>query len=185
MEEKQEKLEADLQLLALIRSKTAVIVEKGNLDKTLRHKKTLKKIVNTIQDLKVDIKKAKIEAGEIIENVEKCGVTIEQKIDEAGEEISDLARNLDEAATRAENYKRLKEETWLARHWEEELINFEKLKLEQKLKVRQAKQAAAKPASKSNVKVLKLIITNTTALMRSGPHFRTSLKLKSTHLICA
>lgn len=183
MEEKQKKLEADLQLLALIRSKTAVIVEKGNLDKTLRHKETLKKIVNTIQDLKVDIKKAKIEAGEIIDNVEKCGVTIEQKIDEAGEEISDLARNLDEAATRAENYKRLKEETWLARHWEEEL-NFEKLKLEQKMKVRQAKQAAAKPASKSNVKVPKLIITNTTALMRSGPHFGTSLKLKSTDLIC-
>ena len=112
MEEKEKKLETELQLLALTRSKTAVILEKGNLDKILCHKEALQKIVNVIEDLKVDIEKAKLEAGEIIENVEKWGATIE-RTDEADLEISDLTRNLEEAATRAEDYKREKEKTLL------------------------------------------------------------------------
>lgn len=41
----------------------------------------------------------------------------------------------------------------------EEELEFEKLKLEQKAKIQQTEQAAAKPASKSNVKMPKLIIT--------------------------
>lgn len=155
MEEKQKELETELQLLALTRSKTAAIVDKGNLDKILRLKEILKKIVNAIEDLKVDIEKAKLEAGEIVENVQKWGATIEQRTDEADLEISDLTRSLEEAATR---YKREREKTLLDRQREEEL-EFEKLKLEQKAKIQQAEQAAAKPASKSNVKMPKLIIT--------------------------
>ncbi|RMX40965.1 hypothetical protein pdam_00014870, partial [Pocillopora damicornis] len=158
MEEKQKELETELQLLALNRSKTAAIVDKGNLDKILRHKEILKKIVNAIEDLKVDIEKAKLEAGEIVENVQKWSATIEQRTDEADLEISDLTRSLEEAATRAEDYKREKEKTLLDRQREEEL-EFEKLKLEQKAKIQQTEQAAAKPASKSNVKMPKLIIT--------------------------
>ena len=158
MEEKQKELETELQLLALTRSKTAAIVDKGNLDKILRHKEILKKIVNAIEDLKVDVEKAKLEAGEIVENVQKWGATIEQCTDEADLEISDLTRSLEEAATRAEDYKREKEKTLLDRQREEEL-EFEKLKLEQKAKIQQTEQAAAKPASKSNVKMPKLIIT--------------------------
>ena len=157
MEEKQKELETELQLLALTRSKTAAIVDKGNLDKILRHKEILKKIVNAIEDLKVDIEKAKLEAGEIVENVQKWGATIE-RTDEADLEISNLTRSLEEAATRAEDYKCEKEKTLLDRQREEEL-EFEKLKLEQKAKIQQTEQAAAKPASKSNLKMPKLIIT--------------------------
>ena len=51
----------------------------------------MKKIVNAIEDLKVDIEKAKLEAGEIVENVQKWGATIEQRTDEADLEISDLS----------------------------------------------------------------------------------------------
>ena len=157
MEEKQKELETELQLLALTRSKTAAIVDKGNLNKILRRKEILKKVMNAIKDLKVDIEKAKLEAGEIVENVQKWGATIE-RTDEADLEISDLTRSLEEAATRAEDYKREKEKTLLDRQREEEL-EFEKLKLEQKAKIQQTEQAAAKPASKSNVKMPKLIIT--------------------------
>ena len=157
MEEKQKKLETELRLLALTRSKTAAIEDKGNLDKILRHKETLKKIVSAIEDLKVDIEKAKLETGEIIENVEKWGATIEQRIDEADLEISDLTHNIEEAATRAEDYKRKKEKTLLNRREEE--LEFEKLKLEQKAKIQQTGQAAATPASHSNIKMPKLIIT--------------------------
>ena len=71
---------------------------------------------------------------------------------------SDLTRNLEEAATRAEDYKREKEKTLLDRQREEEL-EFEKLKLEQTAKIQQTEQAAAKPTSKSNVRMPKLIIT--------------------------
>ena len=158
MEEKQKELETELQLLALTRSKTAAIVDKGNLDKILHHKEILKKIVNAIEDLKVDIEKAKLEAGEIVDNVQKWGATIEQRTDEADLEISDLTRSLEEAATGAEDYKREKEKTLL--NWQrEEELEFEKLKLEQKAKIQQTEQAAAKQASKSNVKMPKLIIT--------------------------
>ena len=157
MEEKQKELETELQLLALTRSKTAAIVDKGNLNKILRRKEILKKVMNAIKDLKVDIEKAKLEAGEIVENVQKWGATIE-RTDEADLEISDLTRSLEEAATRAEDYKREKEKTLLNQQQEEDL-EFEKLKLEQKAKIQQTEQAAAKPASKSNVKMPKLIIT--------------------------
>ena len=90
MEEKQKKLETELQLIALTRSKTAAIVDKCSLDKILCHKEVLKKIVNTIEDLNVDIAKPKLEAREIIENVQEWGATIEQRTDEADLEISDL-----------------------------------------------------------------------------------------------
>ena len=71
MEDNQKKLETELQLLALARSKTAATVGKGNLEKILRHKETLQKIVNAIEDVKADIEKAKLEAGENIDDVEK------------------------------------------------------------------------------------------------------------------
>ena len=146
MEEKQKELETELQLLALTRSKTAAIVDKGNLDKILRHKEILKKIVNAIEDLKVDIEKAKLEAGEIVENVQKWGATIEQRTDEADLEISDLTRSLEEAATRAEDYKREKEKTLLDRQREEEL-EFEKLKLSKRRKFnKQSKPPQSQPA---------------------------------------
>ena len=148
MEEKQKELETELQLLALTRSKTAAIVDKGNLNKILRRKEILKKVMNAIKDLKVDIEKAKLEAGEIVENVQKWGATTE-RTDEADLEISDLTRSLEEAATRAEDYKREKEKTLLNRQQEEDL-EFEKLKLEQKAKIQQTEQAAAKPASKKH-----------------------------------
>lgn len=135
--------------------------------------------MNAIEDLKVDIEKAKLEAGEIVENVQKWGATIEQHTNEADLEIPDLTRSLEEAATRAEDYKREKEKTLLDQQQEEEL-EFEKLKLEQKAKIQQTEQAATKPASKSNLKMPKLIITP----MRSGSRFGTSLKLKLIHLIC-
>ena len=151
MEEKQKELKTELQPLALTRSKTAAIV-----DKILRHKEILKKIVNAIEDLKVDIEKAKLEAGEIVENVQKWGAIIEQHTDEADLAISDLTRSLEEAATRAEDYKREKEKTLLD---QEEELEFEKLKLEQKAKIQQTEQAATKPASKSNLRMPKLIIT--------------------------
>lgn len=158
MEEKQKELKTELQLLALTHSKTAAIVDRGNLDKILCHKEILKKIVNAIEDLKVDIEKAKLEAGEIVENVQKWRATIGQHTDEADLEISDLTRSLEEAAMRAEDYKREKEKTLLDQQQEEEL-EFEKLKLEQKAKIQQTEQAATKPASKSNLKMPKLIIT--------------------------
>ena len=159
MEEKQKKLETELQLLALTRSKTAATVGKGNVEKILRHKETLRKIVKAVEDIKVDIEKAKLEAGESIDDVEKWGTTIEQHVDEADVEISDLTRNLEDAAARAEDFKREKQETLLARQREQEL-EFEKLKLEQKAKVQLAEQAAAaKSATKTSVKMPKLIIT--------------------------
>ena len=183
MEERQKELETELQLLALNRSKAAAIVDKGNLDKILPHKEILKKIVNAIEDLKVDIEKVKLEAGEIVENVQKWGATIEQRTDEADLEISDLTCSLEEAATRAEDYKREKEKTLLDRQREEEL-EFEKLKLEQKAKIQQTEQAAAKPASKSNVKMPKLIITKYDGTYEKWLSFWNKFKLKLIHLIC-
>lgn len=56
------KLEAELQLLKLTRGRTKSVVEKGNIEKITRHKETLGKIVASIEDLKLDIEKGKLEA---------------------------------------------------------------------------------------------------------------------------
>lgn len=85
--------------------------------------------MNAIEDLKVDIEKAKLETGENIENVQEWGATIEQCTDKADSEISDLICNLEEAATRAEDCKHDKERILLDQQREEEL-EFEKLNLE-------------------------------------------------------
>lgn len=45
-----------------------------------------------IEELKEEIEKAKLEAGEAIGDVEKCGSTIEEQIDKVGVEISELTR---------------------------------------------------------------------------------------------
>ena len=107
-------------------------MEKGNLDKILHNKESLK-ILNAIEDLKVDIEKAKFEDGESTEEVGKWGSTIEQPTDKADMEICNLACNLEEAVKRAEDCKREKEETLLTQQQKEEL-KFEKPKLKQRAK---------------------------------------------------
>lgn len=73
--------------------------------------------------------------------------------------ISGLTRSLEDAVTRAENEKSEKKKALLAQQWEEEL-KFKILKLEQKAKtVHLLEQATAKSASKSNMKMLKLVIS--------------------------
>lgn len=152
------KLEAELQLLKLTRGRTKSVVEKGNIEKITRHKETLGKIVASIEDLKLDIEKGKLEAGKSIDEVDEWGKIIEQTIDDVDKEVEDLNRHLEEAGAKAINKKREEEEALLAKRREDEL-NFEKLKLEQKSKMQSPDQPAEKPLSKGNVKMPKLVIT--------------------------
>lgn len=46
--------------------------------------------MNTIEDLKIDIEKATLKAGEIIKSVQEWGATIRQRTEEADLAISDL-----------------------------------------------------------------------------------------------
>ena len=121
MEEISAKLKTESQLLQLTRGKTKAVVEKGNLEKILRHKEALGKVVSSLEELKLQAEKAKLAAGESVEDVEKWGAEIEQKVDEADDDIVYLGRCLEEAATRAENEKREKDNILLARQREEEL----------------------------------------------------------------
>ena len=121
MEEISAKLKKESQLLQLTRGKTKAVVEKGNLEKILRHKEALGKVVSSLEELKLQAEKAKLAAGESVEDVEKWGAEIEQKVDEADDDIVYLGRCLEEAATRAENEKREKDNILLARQREEEL----------------------------------------------------------------
>lgn len=152
------KLEAELQLLKLARGRTKSVVEKGNIEKITRHKETLGKIVASIEDLKLDIEKGKLEAGKGIDEVDEWGKIIEQTIDDVDKEVEDLNRHLEEAGAKAINKKREEEEALLAKRREDEL-NFENLKLEQKSKMQLPDQSAEKPLSKGNVKMPKLVIT--------------------------
>ena len=121
MEEISAKLKKESQLLQLTRGKTKAVVEKGNLEKILRHKKALGKVVSSLEEMKLQAEKAKLAAGESVEDDEKWGAEIEQKVDEADGDIVYLGRCLEEAATRAENEKREKDNILLARQREEEL----------------------------------------------------------------
>ena len=65
------KLETELQLLKLTRSKTTSVVDKGNGEKITRHKEALRKIVATIEDIKLEIEKGKLEEGESLDDVKE------------------------------------------------------------------------------------------------------------------
>lgn len=156
------KLKTELQLLQLTRSKTKNVVAKGNLDKILRHKEALGNIVRSVEDLKLQEEKSKLEEGESIENVEKWGAKIEETVDEIDMEITYLGRCLQEAATKAESDKREKEKILLDQQREEEL-KFEKVKLDQSASVQLTANIAASTkssqAKSNNVKMPKLEIT--------------------------
>ena len=94
------KLKTELQLLQLTQSKTQGIVDKGNVDKILRHKESLAKIIVSVEELKMQIQKAKLETNESLEDVQKWGEELETCIDEADEQIAHLGRCLSEAAKR-------------------------------------------------------------------------------------
>lgn len=125
------KLETELQLLMLTRGNAKSVVDEGNVDKIARHKEALRKIVAAIEDLKLDIEKGKLEAGQSIEDVEKWGKTTEETIDAVDVDVGDLNRYLEEAGPKERNKKREEEEALLAKKREDEL-KFENLKLEQK-----------------------------------------------------
>ena len=110
MEAKLEDLDAELHLLALMRSKTDTVVEKGGNDKMARHREALRKIVANIEDLKLDIEKGKLES---IEDVKAWGAKIEQTIDEVDLQVTDLTHCLEEVETREKNQKREEEEAIL------------------------------------------------------------------------
>ena len=86
------------------------------------------------------------------------GATIEQTIDEVDLQVADLTRCLEEVETKEKNQKREEEEVILAKKREDEL-QLEKLKFEQKSKMQSLNQPTAKPPSKGNVKMPKLVIT--------------------------
>ena len=71
---------------------------------------------------------------------------------------ADLTRYLEEVETKEKNQKREEEEAILAKKREDEM-QFEKLKIEQKSNIQSLDQPTAKPHSKGNVKMPKLVIT--------------------------
>ena len=121
MEAKLKALDVELQLLALTRSKTDTVVEKGSSEKIARHREALRKVVVNIENLKLDIEKGKLEAAESIKEVKAWGATIEQTIDEVDLQVADLTRCLEEVETKEKNQKRGEEEAILAKRREKEL----------------------------------------------------------------
>ena len=161
MEETNAKLTTELQMLQLKRNKTKSALEKGNLDKILRHKEALRIVVRSVEELKTQLEKARLEKGETLEEVEKWGAELEEKIDETDVEIAHLESCLGEAATKAEDEIRYKEKVLLDQKRAGEL-QFEKLKLQQKTDIETAdNETSSKPsqAKGGNVKMPKLVIT--------------------------
>lgn len=152
------KLETELQLLKLTRSKTTSVMDKGNREKITRHKEALRKIVATIEDVKLENEKGNLEAGESLDDVKEWGKAIDETIDEVDMEVGDLTHVLEEAGAKELSKKREEEDTFLAKKREDEL-RIEKLKLEQKSKMPSPDQSTAKSPSKGNVKMPKLVIT--------------------------
>ena len=158
MEPKLKAVDAEVQLLALTRGKTDTVVEKGNNDKIARHREALRKIVANVEDLKMDIEKGMLEAAESIEDVKAWGASIEKTIDEVDSQVAGLTRYLEDIGTKEKTQKLEEKEAILAKRREDEL-QFEKLKFEQKSKLQSLDQPSARPPSKGNVKMPKLVIT--------------------------
>ena len=70
MENTSEALETERQLLNLTWNKTKAILDKGNLDKIIRHKEALETIVKEVEKLKLQGEKAKIKDGVSIKYVQ-------------------------------------------------------------------------------------------------------------------
>ena len=159
MEKTDNTLDTERQLLKLTRNKTKAILEKGNLDKIIRHKEALEKNVRAIEELKLQGEKAKIQ-GVSLEDVQEWGADIEREIDETDNEILYLSQYLQNAEMKSENEKREKEKIRLNEQREEE-IYFEKRKLEQQASLGSNADKAADPeqAKVSSVKMPKLIIS--------------------------
>ena len=145
------KLKTELQLTVLTSSKMKDIVEKGNLEKIARHKEALAQITSEVDKLKLQVKKAKLESGESVDEIWKWDQEVEGSVEEADSNVTILAPCLEEAAVRAENAKLRKEEMLIARKREEEL------KFEKKVEM----QLADKPVKSTgkSVKLPKLVIT--------------------------
>ena len=148
-------------MLQLKRNKTKSVLERGNLDKLLRHKEALRIVVQSVEELKTQLEKARLEKGETLEDVEKWGAELEEKMDETDIEIVHLESCLSEAATKAEDEMRYKEKVLLDQKRAEEL-QFEKLKLQQKADIETADNSASSKPSQAkggNVKMPKFVIT--------------------------
>ena len=103
MEKTGNTLDTESQLLKLTRNKTKTILEKGNLDKIIRHKEALAKIVRAIEELKLQGEKAKIQEGVSLEDVQVWGADIEGEIDETDNEILYLSQYLQNVEMKSEN----------------------------------------------------------------------------------
>ena len=80
------------QRLKLTHGKTKAILHKGNVDKIVRHKEALQKIIKAVEELKIQCEKKKLQHGESLKNVQTWGAEIEREIDEADGEISYLKK---------------------------------------------------------------------------------------------
>ena len=97
------------QLLKHTRNKTKATLEKGNVDKIIRHKEALAKIVRAIEKFKLQGEKAKIHEGVTLEDVQEWGADIEGEIDETDNEILHLSQYLQNVEMKSENEQREKE----------------------------------------------------------------------------
>ena len=160
MENTSEALVTERQLLKLTRNKTKAILDKGNLDKIIRHKKALETIVKEVEKLKLQGEKAKIKDGVSIKDVQTWGADIEGDINEADGEILRLNQYVQDAEAKSENETREKEKIRLQEQREEELY-FEKCKLEQQASLGSIMDKAEimEQPKVSSVKLPKLIIS--------------------------
>ena len=104
-----EKLKTEVQLMVLTSSKTKGMVDKGNLKKIARHKETLAQTTSEVDELKLQVKKAKLESGESLDEIWKWRQEVEESVDEAGNNVTILTHCPEEAAMRAENGEHRKE----------------------------------------------------------------------------
>ena len=130
-----EKLNADLntqlQFLNFRRTKTKGIVKKGNVEGIERHRDTLRTIMKTAEDKKLQIEQAKFGNGETPKDVAAWSSEIKEQQAAVDEEISDLTKQLNEVNLHT-TLEAKKCEDDLADQAREKQLQFEKAQLELK-----------------------------------------------------
>ena len=137
------KLEAKLQLLELTKGKTEGMVSTGITEKIRRHKEALQSIVISAEEIKREVKQARLEDGEALDKVKEWGKDFELKIGAADTEITLLEERVKRMVANAENEEGEAKETLLARQREEQL-KFKRQQQEQKAEF--SKEKAAPPS---------------------------------------
>ena len=133
MEELGKSVRTKLKLLKFTTSQFSKTIKGINATSLERHRKTLETKIDEIHDLKVRVLELKIESGEVVESIEAWSTDLESEVSDYEQAIVECETKITELQS-AEKQKAENDAAKIIEKKFEKEIEFEKRKIEEKLK---------------------------------------------------